>query len=80
MKTAALNYSSKYINKHFLIKVYGRTTPEGNRINKLVGVSGALDLIGAEFLNKFIDRTIRSREDKCTCKLRRGIQVTIYLH
>lgn len=78
MKTETLNYTTAFINRNFLIKVSG-VDNELNRIHKLVGVSGAVNLIGAELLNKFIDRTIKSRADKCTCKLRRGIKVTFYL-
>lgn len=38
-------HTSKFINKNFRIKVSGIDN-EGNRINKLVGVSGLLNLIG----------------------------------
>ena len=36
-------HTSKFINKNFRIKVSGIDN-EGNRINKLVGVSGLLNL------------------------------------
>ena len=78
MKAETLNYTTTFINRNFLIKVSG-VDNEGDRIHKLVGVSGAVNLIGVELLNKFIDRTIRSRADKCTCKLRRGIKFTFYV-
>ena len=51
---------------------------EGNRINKLVGVAGLIALIGIELLNKFIDRALKAGLDKCVCKLRRGLQVSLY--
>ena len=54
MKATAitLNYSTREINMDFRIKVYG-TDEQGNRINTLMGVSGIIDLIGVELLNKF---------------------------
>lgn len=39
-----LNYSTKYINRNYLIKVAGIDN-EGCKINTLVGVSGMLALI-----------------------------------
>lgn len=79
MKTKdILKYTSKFINRNFRIKVYG-VDSMGNKINKLVGVAGILSLIGAELLNKFIDRTLKAGLDKCVCKLRRGLQVSLYI-
>ena len=79
MKTKdILKYTSKFINRNFRIKVYGADSM-GNKINKLVGVAGILSLIGAELLNKFIDRALKAGLDKCVCKLRRGLQVSLYI-
>ena len=79
MKTKdILKYTSKFINRNFRIKVYG-VDNMGNKINKLVGVTGILALIGAELLNKFIDRALKAGLDKCVCKLRRGLQVSLYI-
>ena len=79
MKTKdILKYTSKFINRNFRIKVYG-VDSMGNKINKLVGVTGILALIGAELLNKFIDRALKAGLDKCVCKLRRGLQVSLYI-
>ncbi len=50
-----LNYSTKYINRNYLIKVAGIDN-EGCKINTLVGVSGMLALIGVELANKFLNR------------------------
>lgn len=75
---ATLAYTSKFINANFRIKAYGLDAT-GNKINKLVAVAGALALIGAELLNKFIARTIKCGLDKCVCKLRRGLKITLYL-
>ena len=44
-------HTSKFINKNFRIKVSGIDN-EGNRINKLVGVSGLLKLIGETLAGK----------------------------
>lgn len=77
MNTMTLAYSSKEINKNFRIKVSGIDN-EGNKIHKLVGVSGALNLIGAELLNKFLKRAFECMGDVCVCKLRRGIKFSFY--
>lgn len=74
----SLNYTSKMINSNFRIKVAG-LDEQGNKINKLVGVSGILALIGEELLNKFLDRATACMEDVCVCKLRRGLKVSFYI-
>lgn len=70
-------YDTTFINRNFLLKVYGI---DGNneRINRLVGVSGLLELIGAELTEKFITRALSSKKDSVKCRLRRGLQVTLY--
>lgn len=70
--------STSWVNSNFRIKVYGRDS-EGRRINKLVGVSGIIRLIGETLFFKFLQRAIKSMADKCVCKLRRGLQVTLYV-
>jgi len=77
MKNQTLNFSTREINQNFKMKVYG-TTEDGAKVDKLVGVSGLLMLIGAELMNKQLERAFRSKDDKCVCKLRRGLQVTYY--
>lgn len=57
MKKNILQYTTKFINSNFRIKVFG-FDELGNKINKLVGVSGIIKLIGIEFLNKFLKRAI----------------------
>ena len=77
LKLTAMKYTTKFINMNFRIKVYGNDE-NGNFLNKLVGVAGAIALIGIEFLNKFINRAINAGLDKCVCKLRRGLKITLY--
>ncbi len=77
MKATALNYSTAFINRNYRIKVSGIDN-EGNKIHKLVGVSGAINLIGVEMLNKFIGRAINCMDNVCVCKLRRGIKFSFY--
>lgn len=72
-----MNYETAFINRNFLLKVYGKGE-NGERINRLVGVSGLIGLIGVELANKFINRALNSGKDSTKCKLRRGIQVTLY--
>lgn len=73
-----LSYSTKWINENFRIKVYGRDE-QGKKINTLLGVSGIIRLIGVELFEKFIKRAINSMMDVCVCKLRRGLQVSLYV-
>ena len=79
MKATKLQYSTREINRDFKIKVYGYTE-EGKKVDKLVGVSGLILLIGTEHANKQIERAYKSGQDKCVCKLRRGLKVTYYGH
>lgn len=76
-KDSIMKYSTKFINKNFRLKVYGYDN-EGNKVNKLVGVSGLIALIGVDFINKFIERALYCMLDVCVCKLRRGLQVSLY--
>lgn len=73
-----LSYSTKWINENFRIKVYGRDE-QGRKINTLLGVSGIIRLIGVELFNKFLQRAIDCMMDVCVCKLRRGLQVSLYV-
>ena len=81
MKAVAttMDYTSSVINKSFKIKVYGLDN-NGRKINKLVGVSGLIALIGIEFVNKFVKRAFNEGADATYCKLRRGLKVTFYAH
>lgn len=72
-----LAYSSVWINRNFRIKVYG-LAPDGSKVNKLVGVAGAIALMGIDTLNKLLDRAARCLDDVCKCRLRRGLQVSFY--
>ncbi len=72
-----LNYSTSWINSNFLLKVYG-VDAAGCKVNRLVGVSGLLSLIGTDLFNKFIARACRAGGDVCVCKLRRGLKVSLY--
>ncbi len=73
-----LNYTKRFINANFRMKVYGRDA-EGKRINKLMGVAGLVALIGIDLLNKFIRRALKAGLDKVVCKLRRGLQISFYV-
>ena len=72
-----LTYTTKEINSNFRIKVAG-LDPQGKKVNMLVGVSGAIALIGQEMFEKLLDRALSSLGDVCVCKLRRGIKFSFY--
>ena len=71
-------YTTKFINQNFRIKVFGRDV-NGKKINTLMGVSGIIAMIGEELFYKFVTRAIRCMQDVCVCKLRRGLQVSLYV-
>ena len=72
------SYSTSYINRNYLIKVNG-LSPSGSKLNVLVGVSGAIALIGEELFYKFVGRAERDvNNDVSVCKLRRGIKFSFY--
>lgn len=71
-------YTTKFINQNFRIKVFGRDE-NGKKINTLMGVSGIIAMIGEELFYKFVTRAIRCMQDVCVCKLRRGLQVSLYV-
>lgn len=77
-KQITLTYSTTVINKNFRLKVKG-VDNNGNKLNKLVGVSGLISLIGEELLNKFLGRAFACMDDVCVCKLRRGLKVSFYV-
>lgn len=72
-----LTYTTKEINSNFRIKVAG-LNPQGENVNMLVGVSGAIALIGQEMFEKLLERAFGSLGDVCVCKLRRGIKFSFY--
>lgn len=77
MESASV-YPSSYINRNYLIKVNG-LSPSGDKLNVLVGVSGAIALIGEELFYKFVGRAERDMNHDIThCKLRRGIKFSFY--
>lgn len=80
MKKSSSNkeYTTRFINQNFRIKVYGRDE-QGKRINSLYGVSGIIAMIGKELFFKFIQRALDCMKDVCVCKLRRGLQVSLYV-
>lgn len=72
-----LKYTTKQINHNYKIKVAG--IYEGKKINTLVGVSGLLKMVDdIELTNRLLDRAFNSLDDKCVCKLRRGIRISFY--
>ena len=77
-KQGFTKYTTKFINQNFRIKVFGRDE-NGRKINTLMGVSGIIAMIGEELFFKFVQRALDCMLDKCVCKLRRGLQVSLYV-
>lgn len=71
-------FTSKFINQNFRIKVFG-FDENGRKINTLMGVSGIIKLIGETLFFKFVQRALDCMRDVCVCKLRRGLQVSLYV-
>ena len=75
-----MKYNTTEINRNFKIKVSG-ISADGKKINTFVGVDGLVNIVeDIELVNKMLDRAFKSLQDKCECKLRRGIKVTFYVH
>lgn len=75
---ANLKYTTREINRNFKIKVSGMY--DGQKINTLVGVTGLIKMVDdLELTNRLLDRAFASMEDKCVCKLRRGLRVSFYV-
>jgi hypothetical protein len=75
---ATLKYTTKQINRDYKIKVSGLYN--GEKVNTLVGVAGLVRMVGdIELTNRLLDRAFACMEDKCVCKLRRGIKVSFYV-
>lgn len=75
---ATLKYTTREINRNYKIKVYGLF--DGKKVNTLVGVSGFLKMVNdIELSNRLLDRAFNCLEDKCVCKLRRGIKISFYV-
>lgn len=75
---ATLKYTTRQINGNYKIKVSGLY--DGQKVNTLVGVSGFLKMVNdIELSNRLLDRAFNCLEDKCVCKLRRGIKISFYV-
>lgn len=75
---ATLKYTTRQINGNYKIKVSGLY--DGQKVNTLVGVSGFLKIVNdVELCNRLLDRAFNCLEDKCVCKLRRGIKISFYV-
>lgn len=73
-----LEFATSLINRTFKIKVYG-LDENGNKVNKLVGVSGLIKLIGdIKLVNKMLTKAFDSVLDKFVQKLRRGVKISFY--
>ena len=73
-----ITLNTSTINKNFRIKVFGYVN--GKKVNKLVGVSGLLDILGGcwDRLVRFFLRAFNSLTDKCACNIYGGAVVTFY--
>ena len=75
---ATLKYTTREINANYKIKVSGLF--DGKKVNTLVGVSGFLKMVNdIELCNRLLGRAFACIDDKCVCKLRRGIKISFYV-
>lgn len=75
---ATLKYTTREINANYKIKVSGLFN--GEKINTLVGVAGLVKMVNdIELTNRLLDRAFASLDDKCVCKLRRGLKISFYI-
>lgn len=75
---ATLKYTTREINGNYKIKVSGLF--DGKKVNTLVGVSGFLKMVNdIELCNRLLDRAFACMDDKCVCKLRRGLKISFYV-
>ena len=73
-----LTYTTRQINRNFKIKVSG--IYEGQKVSTLVGVTGLLRFVNdVDLTNRLLDRAFNSMDDKCVCKLRRGLKISFYV-
>lgn len=56
-----MKYDTTFINRNFLLKVYG-VDSENRRINRLVGVSGLVGLIGVELTKNSLPAHLTARK------------------
>lgn len=76
---ATLKYTTREINHNYKIKVAGML--DGKKINTLVGVLGLIKMVNdIELTNRLLDRAFNDMSDCCTCKLRRGLKISFYVH
>lgn len=74
-----LKYTTRQINGNYKIKVSGMYN--GKKINTLVGVSGLIKIVdNIELTNRLLDWAFACMDDKCVCKLRRGIRISFYCY
>ena len=74
---ATLKYTTREINFNFKIKVSGIF--DGEKVNTLVGVAGLVKMVNdIELTNRLLDRAFDCMDDKCVCKLRRGLKISFY--
>ena len=76
---ATLQYTTKEINHNYKIKISG--VYKGQKVSTLVGVAGLVRMVGdVELINRLLARAFSCMDDKCICKLRRGLVVSFYCY
>ena len=71
-------FTSKEVNRNFKIKISG--TVNGEKVNTLVGVTGFLAFVDDDPLaERLLERAFNCPEDRCICKLRRGLKISFYV-
>lgn len=79
-------FTTQQINREFKIKVHGFI--KNRKVNLLYGVSGLRRILEEtkpnnvedqnQIFNNMLIRAFSSMNDKCICRLRRGIKISFY--
>lgn len=66
--------NSKQVNRDFRLLFVEPST----KTRVLIGFSRLISTLGEELAQRTIERAYKSKDDKITCKFRRGIQIIFY--
>lgn len=71
-----MDFTISQINRDF--RIVAQDFFNGLRNRRYIGVETLKELVGIDLANKFVHRAYDCGLDSCTCKLRRGLQISFY--